>query len=95
MNTIQVRRRSTSLVTRLPRLGALAVLAGQQVEHVDGHLGAEVLARVVEAVEEDLGLALIGADVVADLGGPQLAALVALADGEDAHDVRDGRRPRP
>ena len=52
------------------------------------HLGAEVLARVVEAVEQDLRLALVGADVVADLGRPELAALVALADGEDAHDVR-------
>jgi hypothetical protein len=45
---------------------------------VQGHLEAHVLVGVVEAVEQDLGLVLVGAHVVADLGRPQLAALVRL-----------------
>ena len=41
---------------------------------------------MVEAVEEDLGFALVQADGVRDLGGPDLAALMAAADRERAHD---------
>ena len=47
------------------------------MEDAQGHLEAHVLVGVVEAVEQDLGLVLVGRDVVADLGGPQLAPLVA------------------
>ena len=88
MKTIQVRRSSTSRVTRSAQPRAPTVLAGEQVQDVDGHLRAEVFARVVQAVEEDLRLALVGARLVGHLGRPELAALVALADGEEPHDVR-------
>ena len=73
---------------------ALAVSAGEEVQDIDGHLRAQVLPGVVEAVEEDLGLTLVEARVVADLGRPELATLVALADGEDADDVRVRGRHR-
>ena len=39
-------------------------------------------------VEQDLGLVLVDADVVADLGRPEVAPLVALADAEHADDAR-------
>ena len=53
-----------------------------------------MLARVVEGVDQDLGLVLVLGDVVADLGGPDVAALVALADREHVRRCR-GSRPRP
>ena len=43
---------------------------------------------VVQRIDEDLGLTLLGRNVVADLGGVQLAPLVARADREHIHDVR-------
>ena len=61
----------------------------------DGHLRAEVFTRVVQAVEEDLRLALVGARLVSHLGRPELAALVAPADGEEPHDVRVRSRDLP
>ena len=88
MKTIQISRVLTMLVTRCPSGVVLAVVVGQQVQDVDRHLGGEVLARVVQAVEEDLGLGLVGGHVVAHLGGPDGPALVAGADGEDLHDAR-------
>ena len=66
----------------------LAVLAGQQLEDVEGHLGRQVLTGVMQPIEHDLGLALVGADVVADLRREDGPALVAVAEGEDTHDVR-------
>ncbi len=57
---------------------------------LERHLQAHVLVAVVEAVEQDLGLGLVRGDVVADLRGPQLAALVALPDREALHDVGMG-----
>ena len=54
-----------------------------------------MLVGVVQAVEQDLGLVLVGADVVADLGRPQLAALVAVADREQVDDAPGGRRRPP
>ena len=41
-------------------------------------------------VEQDLGLVLVGRDVVADLGRPEVPAAVTLADREDVDDVRMG-----
>ena len=75
-----------------PRVGAVAV--GQPAKDRQGLLYREVLAGVVEAVEQDLGLGLVGGDVVGDLDRPDLAALVTLADRELADDARvigDGR----
>ena len=48
----------------LPQTRALTVLAGEQVQDVDGHLRAEMFPRMVQAVEEDLRLALVGARLV-------------------------------
>ena len=45
---------------------------------------------MVGRVEEDLGLVLVGRDVVADLGRPDVPALYALADREEVDDVRMG-----
>ena len=83
-NTIQISREFTMSVIRALR----SVVVGEPVEDVQGHLEAHVLVGVVDAVEQDLGLVLVDADVVADLGRPQLPALVALADGEQVDDVR-------
>ena len=47
-----------------------------------------MLAGVVEGVDEHLGLRLVLGDVVADLGHPDVEALVALADREHGHDRR-------
>ena len=88
MKTIQVRRSSTRRVTRRPSSVSRPYWLGQQVQGGDGHLRAEVFARVMQAVEEDLRLALVGARLVGHLGRPELAALEALADGEEPHDVR-------
>ncbi|HUF07512.1 MAG TPA: hypothetical protein VMP86_09030 [Candidatus Binatia bacterium] len=63
-------------------------------EEGDGHLGAHVLAPVHAAVEHDLRLVLVRADVIADLGRPQLAALVAAPDAEDPGDLGLPRRDR-
>ncbi len=60
------------------------------MEQVDGLLERDVLAGVVQAVEQDLRLGLVVVDVVADLGRPDLPALVGLADAEEADDVRMG-----
>ena len=57
-------------VTRRPDSGVLAVVAGEQPQDVQRHLAGQVLASVMEAVEHDLGLALVDADVVAHLGRP-------------------------
>jgi hypothetical protein len=54
-----------------------------------------VLAGVLAALEQGLGLVLVGGHVVADLDGPQLAALVRPADAEAPHQAgeRGGGRP--
>ncbi len=70
--------------------GVLAVAVGEPVQDVQGHLDAHVLVGMGVAVEEDLGLVLVGGHVVGDLGRPQLATLVALADREPLDDVRVG-----
>ena len=88
--TIQTSRVST--MRGDPRIVAVAV--DEPVEDVERHLDAHVLVGVVAAVEHDLGLGLVDADVVGDLDRPEVAALVALADREAGHDRRDGRRPR-
>ena len=67
------------------RVGAVA--AGQPAQDGQGLFGGEVLPGVVEGVDQDLGLGLVRGHVVADLGDPDVAALVALADREDRHDV--------
>ena len=77
-----------------------AVAVGQPAQDREALLDRQVLAGVVEAVEEDLGLGLVGLDVVGDLRGPDLAALVALADREAPGRWPGGRRrpcsaPRP
>jgi hypothetical protein len=46
------------------------------MEQVERLLDREVLTRVVERVEQNLRLGLIGMDVVADLRGPHRAPLV-------------------
>ena len=92
MKTIQVRRSSTSSRDPLAQARALTVLADEQVQDAEGHLRAQMLTRVVQAVEEDLRLALVGARLVGHLGRPELATLVAPADGEEPHDVRVRRR---
>ena len=61
---------------------------------VERHLGGHVLVGVVTAVEHDLGLGLVDADVVGDLDRPDVAALVALADREARGRWPGGRRPR-
>ena len=73
---------------RDPGVGAVAV--GQPAQDRERLLEREVLAGVVEPVEQDLGLGLVGRDVVGDLGDPDVAALVALADRADLDDVRVG-----
>ena len=45
---------------------------------------------MVQGIDEDLGLGLVGGDVVADLDDGDVAALVALADRVDADEVRVG-----
>ena len=76
-----------------PRARPVAV--GQPVEDVQGHLEAHVLVGVVEAVEQDLGLVLVGPDVVADLGRPQLAALVRSCRSRTGGRCPGARRRRP
>ena len=63
------------------------VVAGQPAEGRERLLDREVLARVVERVDEDLGLRLVVVDVVTDLRRPDVPALVALADGEHVDEV--------
>ena len=58
------------------------------------HLDAHVLVGVRATVEQDLRLILVGADVVRDLGRPELATEIALADGEALDDVRMRSRDR-
>ena len=77
---------------RDPRVDAVPV--DKPVEDLQAHLDAHVLVGMVGAVEEDLGLGLVGRHVVGDLGHPQLATLVALADREHRDDVRVGRGDR-
>src|SRR5205814_832861 len=57
-----------------------AIMLGQQVDQVQVHLHAQVLARVVERFELRLRLVLFDAHFVADLDRPDLAPEVALAD---------------
>ena len=71
-----------------------AVVVGQPAQDRQGLLRRQVLTGMVEGIEHDLGLRLVRGDVVGDLGGPDLAALVGRADGELLHDVRGGP-PRP
>ncbi len=71
-----------------------AVAVGQDADEVQVHLGRRALARVSKAVEENLRLVLVELDVVADLQRPDLAALVAAADGELLRDVWVGRHRR-
>ena len=65
-----------------------AVAVRQPAQDRQRLLRGQVLAGVVEGVDEDLRLVLVHGHVVADLGHQDHAALVAPADGEDAHDVR-------
>ena len=60
------------------------------MEDLEGHLQRHVLARVVQAVEQDLRLGLVVGDVVGDLDGPDVAALVGLADAREGDDGRMG-----
>ncbi len=83
-NTIQISRRVDD--RRDARVDAVAV--HEPVEDVQRHLGRHVLVGVVGAVEHDLGLRLVGRDVVGDLDRPDVATLVALADREERHDRR-------
>ena len=69
-----------------PGVGAVAV--GEQVEQVDRHLDGQVLTGVLLGVEQDLGLVLVGADVVGDLHRHQVAALVRRTDADLAGDRR-------
>ena len=55
------------LLTRLRDRPVRAVVAGQPAERRERLLDREVLARMVERVDEDLGLRLVVVDVVADL----------------------------
>ena len=71
-----------------PLVGAVAIR--QPAQDRQRLLEREVLAGVVESVEHDLGLGLVGRDVVGDLGDPQVAAPVALADRAERDDVRMG-----
>ena len=72
----------------------VTVAIDEPVHDREGHLGGHVLVGVVPAVEHDLGLGLVDADVVRDLDRPDVAALVALADREAMDDVgvRGGQR---
>ena len=82
-NTIQISRVLTRLVIR----GVGAVALGQPAQDRERLLEREVLAGVVDAVEHDLGLGLVGGDVVGELGDPDGAALVALPDRAELDDV--------
>ena len=86
--TIQISRVLTMLVIR----GVGSVAVDEPVEDVQRHLDAHVLVGVGATVEQDLGLRFVHVHMVRDLGGPQLAALVALADRKDRHDVWMSRR---
>ena len=88
--TIQISRESDD--GRDPRVVAVAI--DEPVHDRERHLGGHVLVGVVPAVEHDLGLGLVDADVVGDLDRPDVAALVALADREAVDDVRVGGRHR-
>jgi hypothetical protein len=44
----------------------------------------------MDGVEQDLGLVLVGRDVVADLGRPDTSAPITRADREDIDDIRPG-----
>ena len=57
----------------------------QQVERLRH---GDVFVGVMQCIDEHLGLALFERDVVADLGGVELAALVALPNREDINDLR-------
>ena len=56
MKTMQISRLSTRRVTR----GSVLVAVGQPAQDREGLLDRQVLAGVVEAVEQDLGLVLVG-----------------------------------
>ena len=60
---------------------------GERLQQVEGLLQAQALAGVVEGVDQDLGLVLVDGDVVGNLGDPDVAALVALADRHHIDDV--------
>ena len=55
------------LLTRLVIRVSVAVLGGELAQQVQRHLDREVLARVLAGGEQDLGLGLVGGDVVGDL----------------------------
>ena len=67
-----------------------AVARGQPAQQREVLLERQVLAGVMQRIEHDLRLGLVGGDVVRDLGDPQVAMLVALADRADGHDVGVG-----
>ncbi len=66
----------------------------QRMQETDGGLDPHVLAGVMTGDDEHLRLGLIGRDVVADLGRPQLATLPAATDAEALDDARMGRCDR-
>ena len=58
------------------------------MQQVKGLSDRGMLVGVVQRVDQYLGLTLLSRNVVADLGGVQLAPLVARADREHIHNVR-------
>ena len=93
MGTIQISRVLTMPVTRCPRtVRGCAVVVREQMDDLERLLDSQMLARVVQALHEHLGLALVLGDVVADLDCPDRAAFVALADRLLGDDRRDARR---
>ena len=75
-------------VDELGDLGVRAVAVAQPAQDRKGLLDREVLARVVQPIEQHLGLVLVGRHVVGHLRRPDGAVLVALP---DRRNVDDGR----
>ena len=77
-------------LARVDQLGDLVVapvVVAQPAQDRERLLDRQVLAGVVQPVEQHLGLVLVVGHVVGDLGRPDVAVLVALADREDVDDV--------
>jgi hypothetical protein len=64
------------------------VVIRQELDQVQRHLIRRSLARMRQAVDENLRLVFVGGYVVRDLDAPDFAALVALTDRELHGDAR-------
>ncbi len=74
---------------RDPRVRTVSV--GEPAQDRQALLEREVLASVVQRIEQDLRFGLVGSDVVGDLDDVDIATLVRGPDRADLHDVGVGR----